>query len=72
MKDVMVLINSNEFQHELLNLINSEELDKFIDNSLYKDNKDAKGAIMFGLSLAGMLTCRCRQYAVPTDEIEKI
>ena len=71
MEDVLILINSNEFQSKILDFINSEELDKFIDTSIYSDNKDARGAIIFGLSLAASQTCRCQQYLVSKKELDK-
>lgn len=64
MKDVMILINSNEFQGKILDSISSEELDKWINSSVYRDNKDAKGAIIYGMTFAAMQTCRCQQYLV--------
>lgn len=70
MKDVMILINSNEFQGKILDFINSEELDKCINSSVYSLNKDAKGAIIYGMTLASMQTCRCQQYLVSVKELE--
>lgn len=67
MKVVKIFIDKYEFQSKILDLISSEELNKYIDNSVYKDNKDAKGAVTYGMALASMQTCRCQQYLVEKE-----
>lgn len=58
----MILINTEEYQKKILELMYSEELDKMIESTIYKDNEQTKGAIRLGMALASMYTCRCQQY----------
>ena len=69
----MVLINTEEYQKLILNLMYSEEIDKMIDATIYKDDERAKGAIRYGMAMASLYTCMCEKYVISTeDEIEEI
>lgn len=62
MKNCKILIDSNELQQHIMDCINSEEIDKFYNCTMYKDNKECKGAMIHGMIIASMLTSRCEQH----------
>ena len=69
----MVLIDTEEYQKLILNLMYSEEIDKMIGTTIYKDDERAKGAIRYGMAIASLYTCKCEKYFISTeDEIEEI
>lgn len=67
MEDYKILINPTEFQQKVLDYIYSDELDKIIDSSIFKDNPECKRAIIHGMVIASMLTCRCEKIYVKED-----
>ena len=56
------LIDSKEFQQKILDIISSEELDKFFNNTVFaeKENSDSyKAAMIHGMCVASMMVCDC-------------
>lgn len=71
LKNYSVAIDENEYGHILLDLIGSKDLDKFIDQSVYKDNPTYRQAIIFGISIALMHTCKIKnKYLIEKGEID--
>ena len=58
------LIDSIEYQRIVLDYMESDEFNKLVDNSIYKDVPEARMAIIFGMSIASMMTCKCDQFYV--------
>ncbi len=56
------LIDPIEYQRIVLDYITSDEFDNLVNNSVYKDAPDTRMAIMFGMSIASMMTCKCDQF----------
>lgn len=67
MEDYKILIDPLEFQQKVLDYIGSDELDKMIDNTVFKDNPECKNAITHGMVIASMLTCRCERIYVKEE-----
>ena len=70
-----VLIDSQEFQSEVLDFIDSQEFDTLFRSSMFNtcnehENKKNKGAIIHGMMLASMLTSRCKPLCVK-EKIEE-
>lgn len=53
------LIDPTEFQQKVLDYIGSDELDKMIDSTVFKNKTECRNAIIHGMVIASMLTCRC-------------
>ena len=51
-------ISDVKFNKMILDIIHNGELDKFIDNSVYKDKIECKSAIIYGMSLACLFTSK--------------
>ena len=64
MDNYKVLIDSTELQQKLLDYIASEEFDKMVDSTVFKDNNQCKMAIVHGMAIASMLTCRCESFCI--------
>lgn len=64
----MVLIDTEEYQKLILNLMHSEEINKMIDATIYKDDERAKDAIRYGMAMASLYTCRCQRYIISTED----
>lgn len=60
MDNYKMLIDSTELQQKILDYIASEEFGKMVDSTVFKDNNQCKMAIIHGMSIASMLTCRCK------------
>ena len=54
-----ILIDQKEFQQKVLDFIGSDEMNKMIDNTVFKDNPECKNAIVHGMCIASMLTSTC-------------
>lgn len=67
MEDYKLLINPTEFQQKVLDYIGSDELDKMINSTIFKDNPECKRAIIHGMVIASMLTCRCESIYVKEE-----
>lgn len=55
-------VNVSEFQKKVLEFVNSGELDKFFENTVfdnYEYKNDCKSAMITGMSLASMITSDC-------------
>lgn len=62
-----VLIDNQEFQKRILDLITTEELDKFFNCTIYaeKENSDSyKAAMIHGMCIASMMTSDCNSVFV--------
>lgn len=64
----MILIDVEEYQKLILNLMYSEEIDKMIGTTIYKDDERAKGAIRYGMAMASLYTCKCQRYIMSTED----
>lgn len=64
MDNYKVLIDSNELQQKILDYIASKEFDKMVDFTVFKDNSQCRMAIIYGMSIASMLTCRCESFCI--------
>ena len=58
------LIDSTELQQKILDYIASKEFDKMVDFTVFKDNSQCRMAIIYGMSIASMLTCRCESFCI--------
>lgn len=63
-----ILINPAEFQQKILDYINSDELDKMINNTIFAGKPECKSAIIHGMSIASMLTCHCESIYVKEEQ----
>ena len=66
-----ILIDPTEFQSLVLDYINSDEFNKIIDTSVFIGDPTCKSAIIHGMTIASMLTCRCSRYQ-GIKELKKI
>lgn len=64
MDDYKKLIDSTELQQKILDYIASKEFDKMVDFTVFKDNSQCRMAIIYGMSIASMLTCRCESFCI--------
>ena len=59
-----MFIDSTELQQKVLDYIASEEFNKMVDSTVFRDNNQCKSAIIHGMSIASMLTCRCEPFCI--------
>ena len=59
-----MLIDSIELQQKVLDYIASEEFNKMVDSTVFRDNNQCKSAIIHGMAIASMLTCRCEPFYI--------
>ena len=73
MDNYKVLIDSTELQQKVLDYIGSEEFDKMVDSTVFRDSNQCKLAIIHGMSIASMLTCRCEPFCInfKKEDIDK-
>lgn len=64
MVNYKTLIDSTELQQKVLDYIASDEFSKMVDATVFKDNNQCKMAIIHGMTIASMLTCRCEQFYI--------
>lgn len=66
------LIDSTELQQKVLDYIASEEFNKMVDSTVFRDDNQCKLAIIHGMAIASMLTCRCESFCInfKKDEFE--
>lgn len=62
MNNYKMLIDSTELQQKILDYIASKEFDKMVDSTVFKGNSQCRMAIIYGMSIASMLTCRCEKF----------
>ena len=60
MVNYKTLIDSTELQQKVLDYITSDEFSKMVDSTVFKDNNQCRMAIIHGMAIASMLTCRCK------------
>lgn len=60
MDNYKMLIDSTELQQKVLDYIVSEEFNKMVDSTVFRDDNQRKLAIVHGMVIASMLTCRCK------------
>lgn len=54
-----IVVDVKEFQEKILDYINSDELDKMINNTVFDGKPECKSAIVHGILIALMLTNSC-------------
>ena len=62
-----LLIDSTEYQQEVLDCIYSEEIDKFFGATYFKNLPEAdvcKQAMIYGMTIASMITSRCNRIVI--------
>lgn len=64
MDNYKVLIDSTELQRKVLDYIASEEFNKMVDSTVFRDNIQCKLAIIHGMAIASMLTYRCEPFCI--------
>lgn len=52
MKDDRIFIDSTEFQQNVMDYIASDEFNKMIDATVFKDSDDCKRAVAHGMAIA--------------------
>lgn len=62
-KEPLVLISQKELNDRILKCITSDEINKFVDNSIFSDNTMTRQAITFGMCIASMLSSGCHLYS---------
>ena len=55
----MIVVDTKEFQEKVLDYITSDKIDKFLDNIIYAGNKECRSAMIYGMTIASMLTSLC-------------
>lgn len=63
-----IFINVNEFQETILKYIYSDEMDKIVGSTIFKEVPNGKQAIMYGMLMAAMITSKCTQYRIVKDK----
>ena len=64
MDNYKTLIDPTELQQKVLDYIASEEFNKMVDSTVFRDNNQCKMAIIHGMAIAAMLTCRCEPFYI--------
>lgn len=62
-----ILVDRKEFQQKILDYIGSDEMDKMINNTVFKDKPECKNAIIHGMAIAAMLISQCEYYYVKKE-----
>lgn len=58
------VVDSNDLQQKILNVVTSDEIDKYFNNTIFVNESDSqkyKQAMIHGMIVAGMLVCQCEQ-----------
>lgn len=63
-EDILVLIDSKEYHKRIMDCITSEELDKFINCTVFADKPECRQAMIHGMCIASMLTSDCSRIFV--------
>ena len=53
-----VLVDQNDFLQKILDCISSDEVDKYLDNTSFKDIPQCKQAMVHGMLIAAMMTSK--------------
>ena len=56
------LIDVIEFQKMILNIIQNRDYEKYIDNTIYQDDKNFKMGFIQGMNWAAMNACQCELF----------
>lgn len=64
MKNYKILIEEFELQKKVLNYIYSDEFDKMINNTIFKEDEKCRRAIIYGMVTASMLASQCEHYSI--------
>lgn len=64
MVNYKTLIDSTELQQKVLDYIASDEFNKMVDSTVFRDDNQCKLAIIHGMAIASMLTCRCESFCI--------
>lgn len=59
MNDYRILIDLNEYQTMVLDYICSNEFNKMVNGTIFKDDPKCKQAIMHGMIIASLLSSTC-------------
>lgn len=54
-----IVVDTKEFQQKVLDYINSGEIDKMINSTVFAEKPECRSAIIHGMSIASMLTSAC-------------
>lgn len=66
-----IFISVYEFQEMILKCIHSDEINKIVDSTVYKDDPNGKQAIIHGMVMAAMITSKCTQYHMVKENKEE-
>lgn len=55
----MIVVDTKEFQEKVLDYITSDKINKLLDNIIYASNKECRSAMIYGMTIASMLTSLC-------------
>lgn len=58
----VTFIDSKEFQEKILEFISSDEVDKFFNCTVFADKPECRQAMIHGMCIASMMTCKCKQF----------
>ena len=65
----MIVVDTKEFQEKVSDYINSNKIDKFLDNTIYAGNKEFRIAMIHGMTIALILVGLCDlMYIKDTNE----
>lgn len=54
-----IVVDIKEFQEKVLDYIESDKIDKLLNSTIYADNKECRSAMIYGMTIASMLTSLC-------------
>lgn len=66
-----LLIDQEDFQQKVLEYMGSEEMNKMIDSTVFKDKPECINAIIHGMAIASMITSRCDLFRIQIKENEQ-
>lgn len=64
-------INVYEFQETILKYICSDEINKIVDSTVFKDDPNGKQAIIHDMVMAALITSKCTKYRRVKEEEEE-
>lgn len=70
-KNNKILIDPTELMSLILEYPKSDEFKNIIANSVFDNKQDCQSAIIFGMSIASLLICKCNKFEVVELNIEK-
>lgn len=63
-----IVVDIKEFQEKVLDYIESDKIDKLLNSTIYADNKECRSAMIYGMSIASMLTSLCNLMYVKNND----